>query len=204
MKNKVIFQMTLAAINIAIIAVVSFIPYVGYIMYGGAAITTVHILVLVIALIFGWKQGLVAGIAFGMVSFLVAITTASSPLDLAFVNPLISIIPRAAFGFLAGITFQTIKRVKDIGYRSSLYAVASIVLTLFHSASVVLMLFVFKGVMGFSNEFNAWLTITVAVNSLIEAAAAGVVVPLIAWPLSRAFPQYSAYKPYKNDTENTI
>lgn len=204
MKNKVIFQMTLAAINIAIIAVVSFIPYVGYIMYGGAAITTVHILVLVIALIFGWKQGLVAGIAFGMVSFLVAITTATSPLDLAFVNPLISIIPRGAFGFLAGITFQTIKRVKNIGYRSSLYVVASIVLTLFHSASVVLMLFAFKGAMGFSNEFNAWLTITVAVNSPIEAAAAGVVVPLIAWPLSRAFPRYSAYKIYKNDAENTI
>ena len=63
MKNKRIENMTISAIIIALIALMTFVPYVGYLTIPGTPISicTIHIVVLLTALLFGWKQGFVAG-----------------------------------------------------------------------------------------------------------------------------------------------
>ncbi|MDD4103674.1 MAG: ECF transporter S component [Bacilli bacterium] len=192
MENKVIFEMTLSAVIIAIIAVMSYIPYVGYINYGVVSITTIHIVVLVAALLFGWKQGLVAGTAFGLFSFLQALT-ASTVMDLAFRNPVISILPRVLFGFLAGIIFDGMRKVDNLPVRSILYIVGSVFMTMVHTALVVGMFYAFKSTMGFGEILQSIMGIIIGTNGLIESISAGIVVPLIALPLSRAFPKYNAY-----------
>lgn len=194
MKNKAIQEMTLSAVIIAIIAAMSFIPYVGYITIAGfASICTIHIVVLICALMFGWKQGLVAGFAFGLFSLLKALTMPASSVDFAFVNPLISVLPRMIFGALAGFLFSLIKKVSSISARSVLFVVASVLLTLIHSAMVLLMLWAFKSTLAFNDNFFNVLQAIIAVNAIIEMCSAGVLVPLIAWPLSKAFPQYNPY-----------
>lgn len=204
MKNKVIFQMTLSAVIIAIIAVMSYLPYVGYINYGVVSISTIHIIVLIVALLFGWKQGLVSGLAFGFFSLFIALTRPASSIDFAFVNPLISVIPRAAFGLVAGFLFDSVKKIPSVSLRSVCIVVSSFVLTIFHTAFVLLMLWAFKSTLAFGDNFMNVLYVIISLNVLIEMTAAAVLVPLIAWPLSRAFPQYSAYKSYKKDAENVI
>ncbi len=194
MKNKVIFQMTLSAVIIAIIAVMSYVPYVGYINYGVVSISTIHIIVLIVALLFGWKQGLVAGIAFGFFSLLIALTRPASSIDFAFVNPLISVLPRAVFGLVSGLLFDLIRRIKPIEVRSILYVITSLVMTIFHTAFVLLMLWAFKSTLAFGDNFMNVLYVIMSLNVLIEMTSAAVLVPLIAWPLSRAFPQYNPYQ----------
>ncbi|MFA6675479.1 MAG: ECF transporter S component [Bacilli bacterium] len=202
MKNKVIREMTLSAAIIAIIAIMSYVPYVGYITIAGiASICTIHIVVLVCALLFGWKQGLVAGIAFGLFSLLKALTMPASSIDFAFVNPLISILPRAIFGLVAGLLFSLIKKMPSVSWRTVLYVCASIILTIFHSFLVLLMLWFFRQSLAFNNNFMNVLSAIIAVNALIELIAAGILVPMIAWPLSKAFPQYN---PYYKKTSKTI
>ena len=188
MKNKVIREMTLSAAIIAIIAIMSFVPYVGYITVGIISICTIHIVVLVCALLFGWKQGLVAGIAFGLFSLLKALTMPASAGDFAFINPLISVLPRAIFGLVAGLLFSLIKKIPPVSWRAVLYVVASVILTILHTVLVVFMLWCFS-----YSSFFATLGIIFVLNAPIEFIAAGVLVPMIAWPLSKAFPQYNPY-----------
>jgi uncharacterized membrane protein len=194
MKNKVIFQMTLSAVIIAIIAVMSYVPYVGYINYGVVSISTIHIIVLVVALLFGWKHGLVAGLAFGFFSLFIALTRPASSIDFAFVNPLISVLPRVVFGLVAGLLFDLVKKIPSISLRSVCIVASSFALTIFHTAFVLLMLWAFKSTLAFGDNFMNVLYVIVSLNVLIEMTAAAVFVPLIAWPLSRAFPQYNPYK----------
>lgn len=201
MKNKVIFQMTLSAIIIAIIVVMSYVPYVGYISIGGVSITTIHIFVLLVALLFGWKQGLIAGITFGLFSLFIGLTRPSSPVDFAFVNPLISVLPRATFGFLSGLIFDLVKKIKPLHVRSILYVVTSIIMTMFHTAFVLLMLWAFKSTLVFNDNFMAVLTVIISINAIVEMSSAGIVVPLLAWPLSKAFPQYSPYQIHTTATK---
>ncbi|HNX15893.1 MAG TPA: ECF transporter S component [Bacilli bacterium] len=202
MRNNKIFQMTLSAVIIAIIAVISFVPNVGYISYGIVSICTIHIIVLIVALLFGWKQGLVAGTAFGVFSLLRALTMPASSIDFAFVNPLISVLPRAAFGLLAGLLFEAAKKTKSLPTRSILFVVSSIMMTIFHTVTVLLMLWAFKSTAAFNDNFMNVLTIIISLNAVIEMVSAGIVVPLLAWPLSKAFPKYNPYQ--KNQDTNSI
>lgn len=209
MRNKIIQQMTLSAVIIAIIAVMSFVPYVGYITIAGfASICTIHIVVLVCALMFGWKQGLTAGFAFGIFSLLKALTMPASSVDFAFVNPLISVLPRMLFGLCAGLLFSVIKKIPSLPARSVLFVVASAMLTMFHSFTVLLMLWCFKSTLAFNDNFTYVLSAVVTLNAIIEFSSAAVLVPMIAWPLSKAFPRYNPYAPIASNTDanhmNTI
>jgi len=59
------------------------------------SVTIAHIPVLVAALVFGLKSGIIVGISFGVTTMIMALTMAVSPFDLLFINPLVSVLPRA-------------------------------------------------------------------------------------------------------------
>ena len=114
MKNKVIERIVINAIIISIIAVMSFVPQVGYITIGvnAVSITTIPIAVLLFAWMFGWKEGAVAGLAFGVFSMVKAFAMPAAPSDIYFQNPFVSVFPRLIFGFISGIVFDLLRLVK--------------------------------------------------------------------------------------------
>ena len=76
MKNKVVERIAISAIIIALIAVMSFVPQVGYVAIPGTpiSVTTIPVVVILFAWIFGWKEATVAGLAFGVLSMARAYT----------------------------------------------------------------------------------------------------------------------------------
>ena len=106
-RNKTVEAIALSAIIIAIMAILNFVPNVGYIKIipNVFEITIIHLFVLIFAWVFGWKAGLLSGALFGVFCFINAFIIG----NLAFQNPIVAILPRLLFGFLAGIGFELLR-----------------------------------------------------------------------------------------------
>lgn len=81
----------------------------GFVPLGVITPTTIHIPVLIGAMATGPVGGAILGLAFGIMSLITAIVrpTLFSP---AFLNPLISILPRVLFGLIAGWMYRGLMR----------------------------------------------------------------------------------------------
>ena len=97
MRNNRVSEMTFLAMFIAIIAVMSFVPWLGFITIGGVAITIIHIPVLIGAIFGGKKVGIILATTFGVFSMIRAFMTPDA-FNVFFQNPLVSILPRVLFG----------------------------------------------------------------------------------------------------------
>ncbi|MEL1196407.1 ECF transporter S component, partial [Staphylococcus epidermidis] len=81
----------------------SFIPMVGYIniIPGLPAVTTIHLTVIIGAVILGTRQGAILGLIWGLISLFRAYTSPGDPLSLLiFQNPIIAILPRLMAGMI--------------------------------------------------------------------------------------------------------
>ena len=190
MRNPAVEKIVIYAVIIAIIAVMTFVPQVGYITIGPniISITTLHIAVLLFAWIFGWKAGVVAGLAFGFFSMLKAIVMPVTVGDPAFQNPLISVLPRVLFGLISGVAFDLLRFVRRPSTRFWLNTLMVPVLTVFHTVIVLLMYFLINNV----SDFTKIIGIIISINGLLEIGGATVLVPLLVLPLDKAFPKYEA------------
>ncbi|MCD8204699.1 MAG: Sapep family Mn(2+)-dependent dipeptidase [Coprobacillus sp.] len=182
MTNKAIYKMTTYAMIIAIIAVMTFIPEVGYISIGGViSFTTVHVVVLICAMVFGWQEAFVAGITMGVCSLIKAAAMPQSVFDPDFINPFISVLPRAIFGLAAGFTYEGINKIPSRGAKYTLAIIAAPVLTLFHSV-ITLSCYWLWDYLWFpihEGTMMALLSTIFTVNGLIEMGIALVLVPSI-------------------------
>jgi len=82
-----------------------FIPWVG-----GASLTTMHIPVIVGAVIEGPIAGAIIGGIFGLFGMIRAAIAPQGPLDPLFVNPLVSLLPRLLIGPAAWAVWKLLKR----------------------------------------------------------------------------------------------
>lgn len=120
MKNKKIFKQTFLGMMIALELILMFTP-LGYVPVGLLRITTMHIPVLISAMVIGPKGGLILGFIFGLSSIIYNTMnpTITSFVFSPFVNVggfqgngyslMIAIIPRMLLGYLSGVTYQKIK-----------------------------------------------------------------------------------------------
>lgn len=205
MKNrKIILSIVVASIFIALIVAMSYIPFLGYITIGTISFTTIHIVVLIGAMLFGKWFGLGFGTVFGFFSFLAALQKPGM-VDFLFVNPFVSILPRAAFGFLAGLTFDIFrKRMKLVQFLEFSATFAGF-LTILHSILTLLCLYVFgyldifkiekaigaseiiSALDGVFGSFMNFLVVFVALGTAVETLAAVVIVPLAGGGLYKVF-----------------
>jgi uncharacterized membrane protein len=182
-------DITLYAMYIAIISILSFTP-LGYITIFTFAITTIHIIVLVAAFKLGIKGGLIVGLVFGIMSLLRALFAPTSPFDAAFINPIVSVLPRVLFGLIAGTLAQFLP-IFSKKIPTSLYVgVVSGVSTFFHTALVLLAIIVMRPfipivgeVLGNISFFALFASVFVS-NAFVEVILAALVVPLITVALS--------------------
>lgn len=197
MKNrKILIGLATDALMIALMAVMTFIPFVGFITIGPISFTIIHIIVLIGAILFGRKRGLLYGFVFGLFSFFKAMSYPGT-VDFLFVNPFVSILPRAIFGLVSGFVFDFLK--KKLSFREFLMISAPVsgFLTIFHTTITITCLYVFgykdiffisqatgaKEILAqldgvFGNFANFILTI-ITIGSACEALAAFLFVPSI-------------------------
>ena len=98
MRNEQIKKIAFAGIIIGLIIVMSFTPFGFITIASGASITLVHIPVLIGAMVLDKKYGAVLGLVFGVCSIILAFMNVAT--NAPFTNPIVSILPRVAFGFL--------------------------------------------------------------------------------------------------------
>ena len=140
--RKIILNITISAMFIALLAVFSFVPYVGFITIGPISFTTVHIIVLIGAMLMGWKHGLIYGFFFGLFSFIQALSTAGT-VNYLFVNPFVSILPRVIFGCVSGLVFDFLRKRTNSKQFIGISAISAGLLTLFHTLITLTCLYIF-------------------------------------------------------------
>lgn len=194
MRNNKVAKITLYAMIIAIIALMTFVPQVGYITIGSSiSITTIHIVVIIAAWAFGIGEGVVAGLFFGIFSMIRAMVAPSSPADIDFINPFISVLPRLLFGFIAGGSFYFIRFIKKPSDRFIVATVVTPILTFIHSVLtlsiyyVVTIVILHKYSMGYIALIGGIFTI----NGLLEIAGSLIIVPPIVYAIAKALPKLS-------------
>lgn len=179
--NQKTLNLVMLAIFTAIIIVMTFTPYIGYISYGVISITTIHIPVFIGAVLLGFKGGAILGTVWGVTCLLNAFFI--NPIEGAiFLNPLISVVPRILVGLIVGlIAAAFLKKDKPV--------VAAIVCALAGTLSNTILVLTAISLFG-SNQVVAigdtLLTIyktVFSINGAIELIAALVLVPVISKPL---------------------
>lgn len=87
----------------------------GLIPWGAASLSIMHIPVILGAVLEGPVVGLVLGLIFGVFTMVRAGLAPNGPLDVAFTNPLISVLPRLFIGPVAWLIWSGLKRWPVIG-----------------------------------------------------------------------------------------
>lgn len=105
-------RLVVSAILIAWIIVLG-MTQLGFIPVGPIKATTLHIPVLIAAIIFDRNMGFMLGLVFGCYSLFQNLTR-PTPLSFVFINPLVSILPRVLFPLLAYRLMQVFKKDKNI------------------------------------------------------------------------------------------
>jgi uncharacterized membrane protein len=187
-KNRNVFQMTIISMLVAILIIQTFVPILGYIPLGPIDVTIVHITVILAAVLFGSKTGLIVGTAWGLLSMIRAYIQ-PTPFNIVFLNPLISVLPRLLVGWVSGLLFQAIKN--RLSERWS-YTLTALVGTLMNTILVLGGIYLFAAetyanALGVSqNALLGALGAVVATNGVIEVIASMIILPLVSIPLARA------------------
>lgn len=187
-KKKRIARLTLTALFAALTVVMTVTPYFGYITYGGIIeITTIHIAVILGASILGKKYGALIGGIWGVTCLCRALT--NTALYGLFLNPLISVVPRIAVGFVAGLLAEKLLKTKlpkpvALGITAALASLTNTVLVL--SA-----IYFFGGTLNFYADLyelvKGVFSTLIGINGIIELAGAVILVPAIYLPTERYF-----------------
>ena len=137
MRNDSIKKIAFCGIIIGLIVVMSF-TQVGFITISGISITLIHIPVLIGSIVLGKKYGAILGLIFGVCSLILAFMNIAT--NAPFTNPLISIVPRVAFGFLVCPLYTLInKMIKNNIISTSL---TMILATLIHTIIVLVPMYI--------------------------------------------------------------
>ncbi len=112
MKKNDLQTLTLLSVFSAIILLMTFVPQIGYITFGPLSMTLIHIPVLIGVFLLPKRYSWILGLVFGLGSLVKATTAPVGILDPAFVNPLVSVLPRVAFAVAAAWLFELFKLIE--------------------------------------------------------------------------------------------
>lgn len=182
-KNR-LRKLALCGIFFAIIIVMTFVPYTGYISTGLIAITTLHVIVIIGSVMLGWKYSIALGAMWGIMCVIRAATSGSAE-NILFINPLISVLPRLFVGLVAALVFKALYKTK-LGVIGGCIG-AAIAGTLTNTILVISAIYIFGGMIKeFKDAFEIVKTvmgIIISVNGAVELSVAVVLTPAIVRPL---------------------
>jgi uncharacterized membrane protein len=108
--RKIVITGVLGAISIFLA-----LTPLGFWSWGPVSATIMHVPVIIGAVLEGPVVGLLVGLIFGVFSMIRAAVAPNGPLDPAFTNPLISVLPRLFIGPVAWLVWSALKRWKAVG-----------------------------------------------------------------------------------------
>ena len=177
-----LLKLILTAIFSGFIVMMTIVPYTGYIAYGVIEITTLHIVVILGAVLLGWESGAVLGLVWGLTCLWRAYYVFPVYLDYGFGNIFIAVLPRVLVGLFSGLVFQVLSKTRA-GRRFALLALilATVVGSLTNTVLVL------SGMTWYrltyfqesSNLFRTILTTLISLNGSLELAAALIIVPSV-------------------------
>ncbi len=194
--RKTLLNISVSALFLALIIAFSYIPNLGYITIGPISFTTIHIIVLIGAMIFGKWKGALFGLYFGLFSLLVSLNYPTT-INYLFINPFVSVLPRVLFGFISGAIFDFLRKRSDKKLFLTVCAPIAGILTIFHTFLTLSSLYVFGyldifkisqalGMMDIieANEaafgsFGNFILAFIAPGTVCEVAASIVLVPTV-------------------------
>jgi uncharacterized membrane protein len=181
-------NLTVNAMIIALIALMGFVPFLGFIPLGASvSITIIHLPVLLGAALLSTRSATLFGLSFGLVSLLVVVTNPTpQPIDLFFVNPLISVLPRILFGLFAGVLFSFTRRFANL-QQYGLLSLFAFLATVFHTVLVLSMLWLFASaeLSGLFGNLVQFIWYILSLNGLIEAILSALLIPILTLALRR-------------------
>lgn len=134
MKKMSTKEMVTTAVLSAIIVILGYTP-LGLIPLPTMTATILHIPVAIGAVLYGPQIGLTLGTVMGLTTLSKAILAPVSPLDPLFINPLVSVIPRALMGIITAYAFIVLskgikKTAVSVGITAAIASITNTVLTL--------------------------------------------------------------------------
>lgn len=176
-KKKQLVRLVLCALFAALIVVMTFTPYFGYITVGIIEITTLHIIVIFGATVLGAKYGAVLGGVWGITCIIRAFQFGIIP----FQNPLVSLVPRIIVGLVAGLLFLGLSKTKC--KKPISLGISAFLATLTNTVLVLGSLEIFGGFKQLFGEEAKAIEVIIATligtNGLIEMACAVLLVPTL-------------------------
>ena len=173
------------ALLVAIILLLAFTP-IGYIRTFGLEITLIVVPVAVGAVTLGPLAGAVLGAVFGITSFIQCFGMSPFGAVLLGINPvytfLVCVVSRVLMGWLTGLIYQGLKKIKPISGVSVVIAnlIGPLLNTFFFMSSLVLFFYRTEFIQGLAETLGAanplaFVAAFVGVNGVVEAAACFVV-----------------------------
>lgn len=201
-KTRELVQLSLMA---AIVVVVAFVPFLGYIPLVVIKATTTHIPVIIGAILMGPKAGGILGGVFGLTSIIkntmepALVSFAFSPLvpmpgsdSGSPLSLVVALVPRILIGVVAGLVFQAMAKGEQ---KTMPCAVAALAGSMTNTLLVMGSIYLFFGQQyAAANqkpfEALAGMILTIICTSgVAEAAVAAVLAVLVARPLLKVFPR---------------
>lgn len=188
-RHQQIRHNTTLAIFISIILLQDFVPFFGNIPLGPLSITTLHVTVIIAAIVLGPADGAIIGGTWGVLTWIRAFIAPSSPLaPLVFVNPLVSIVPRVMIGLFAGYTFISLCHL--VKNKSWAAVGAAAVGAVTNTGLVLGLIYLFYRTPAVAQTYGVnvnhlliALETVMATNGLAELVLAIFVVPMVAIPV---------------------
>ena len=182
--SKKLLKLTVNAVFIAIIAVMSFTP-LGYLRLGAVEISLLAIPVAFGGAVMGVGSGALLGLAFGVSSFIQCFGMSAFGTAIMGVSPvstfIICIIPRVLMGAGSALVYKLLKGKNVQDNVSSLisFLTAAVLNTLFFVGSFILLFGNTEFYSGLETQFAttnviAFFAAFVGLNGLVEAVASGV------------------------------
>lgn len=176
-KKKQLVRLVLCALFAALIVVMTFTPYLGYITVGVIEITTLHIVVIFGAAVLGTKYGAILGGVWGLTCVMRAFQLGIIP----FQNPMVSLVPRIIVGLVAGLVFLGLSKTKC--KKAISLGLSAFAGTLTNTVLVLSFLQIFGGFETLFGEAAKTLDVIIATlistNGLIELIGAVIIVPTL-------------------------
>jgi uncharacterized membrane protein len=181
MKTK---EMAFGAIIIAIIMMMAIVPQLGFVLVGPVSMTLIHIPVLIMAFTFrdNRNMALIAGAAFGFGSWLAALTRASTPMDVLFQNPIVSVLPRILFALIAYELYRFLTKYINDNFAQIISILVSLIA---HAIMVYSLMYIF-GRSLFDEGLLVLILGIMGVSSIVEKVLAIIIVPIVVNALRKA------------------
>lgn len=192
--NPRVLYLTELSVLLAILLLMAFTP-IGYIKTAGLEIALITIPVILGATLLDEKAGAILGLAFGITSFIQAVSGLSAFGVLLFqIRPvatfLVCIPTRCLMGWLCGLIFKAFKKKNALAYGVSGLA-GALLNTLFFMTTLLAFFWKTDLIQGFATQLGstnvfAFTVAFVGINGLIEAITCTVLAVALALPLRKA------------------